>query len=1306
MLANQGVESTLMLDQIKSQIQASSVNLAQNRDFPIILAHVAAAIVGQHPLDAVLLRLLDRRQISVALDPTELADMMGGADKAGTLIEQVRSQLALTQDDASYVSVQSLADAEKEWIAQVLAVKAASLGQDVEMRLHISEEERLKISLEQNHHLGSYLAKSEIHRVMSYDLLHRPGRSVAEYDPGKKQLIIDAGLAARAPEYKPSDPDSQKFQALINEILRRALALRAGHITRASLIHSNYYNYFRQNSQELELFKAAVKKFGLDVGPVYLEDLERYASTTYPAELVIADGERQYDKIPARKWQRLEGFLKTASQPSSISYELVDRKGQSIAVYDVKQSKLFIDKGLAAVIPGTSKAQKHTQRAFQVFINDIFAHAALYAKNYEAKQVTDRWPVWRARAESYKTNPEHFLLLMDVLTSGRYQVMGNQFQGFGLKPVQMETTEEHYLRILRMANSLREFKKTEPHHPYFHRFAELQAQLPFAMPIVTDWAISVDEVEQIKGIFTKSAAQVKAINDQLVQQGKRLNVSVVVPIYREGIRLRPESPENPLGEDSLRAKIRHLDELFGKTQVDWELIYVSRNATDEHESGRVVLELLSQPDLRPYAHKVRLIDIPDSDPTLGKGSQVTLGMKTAITPGEGRGPADVVVYTDADAAIDLRQLGLVLGPIVLDGEGRLRLDPSGNLASNIIAGGSRFQNPKERIFFSAERFEDLAVPAGVDPLSDAEPDQVKIVTRKYVAEPFLYGPLTHIGIRDTQVGLRAFPRNILEPILPLPEAQDNKRFSFDTELLRRAQDVGGQFYEHPILWSDSPTFSTLQTGLGRWENFQDWIEQYRRLNRVHTLSEQDLQKIQEITIEAIAEAMQGRNTLPQVEKLREFVTRNEFADKYLSYPATLKVKRDESTVQKIAARESNLKKYLTSYENRYRLEMMEDRPVAVYDPHRRTILLDEALALMAPNFESGDAHSDSFQAFVHDIFRHMTGEANKFTRTQDLEYLQKQPGEVKKILEVITTPHPTIQVVGEEYSADLWHVMESQQTGASLGQRVEKPKAAVEQEAMPPSVQTDLAQRETARQIARALDVMKAGEAAQRLKRGIGSTGFRSIDNILFKSALPNGKSFVVIDGLSGIIDIDKSRLTDESYVKRLAARLASTIEGAAGQSVVLTHIDETMAKTIKDQLPVGYASRVLMTSESTLAVAEALANRYKPEQANIVVLYASTVIAPQAVATLGEHVYEVVYDRSDAMFVTSAAVKGFALTASSKLALYGAEAAKVLRQEQDLNIGVPESRVIQFNRSTLAAFVEQVLEAEREADALRQKAA
>ncbi|MDD5225913.1 MAG: ElyC/SanA/YdcF family protein [Candidatus Omnitrophica bacterium] len=715
--------------------------------------------------------------------------------------------------------------------------------------------------------------------------------------------------------------------------------------------------------------------------------------------LDIHTGEREM--IPEVRRRALEGYLAKASEKSDIPFKLMERRDFSVSVYDGKN--LLIDSGLAArtPVPGDSP---EAVRAFEVFIEDLFEQAKLYSQGF------DRWQVWDARADSFKDRIEDFLLLSDLLSSGQYGVLTGNGANIGLSAVQADSPSYHYLRTLRLHNSLRELWETQPTHPYLRRFRSNGHRFPFEAPFQTNWLVTIDEAHKIFEMFRNSETSVNEMDSLLKAAGYRLKVSFVIGIYHEKARLMPYDRHlNPTGEDALRVKIKQLEEIYRDKNIDWEILYVSRDAADIDRSGAVVQELLSSPDLKDYAgKKVRVLDLPDDGLPVhdGKGSQVRFGMQEAIRS------ADVVAVTDNDQAVDMRLLaGRYVRDVVVDEKGALRMDAAGKLDSKVVVNGSRYANPEQKSqLYTAVGFEDFALPVGIDPLF-GEADAVKVATRKWVTEPFFFVDLRSAGLSDTQVGAKVFPAELLGEVLP--QARE-ERFSYETELFTLLERKGATFIEKPILWTDSPENSNLNTPLGRWLNFIDWINQYKALNpQERVLSDAHLELLENIARSAVEISRAGGSTLNYVDSMEKLVA-TDFSESYLAYPAQLIAERDPS---QIAKAEINFEKYLKDIGKPYVLVPREGRALARYNPESKRHEIDEVLALIAPEYNSEELSSKQFKLFVEELFRVVTPEAAYYNLSDTSRHFSAEPRRAAQLVQFFERHADQISITKPEYLA-------------------------------------------------------------------------------------------------------------------------------------------------------------------------------------------------------------------------------------------------------------------------------------------------
>lgn len=150
-------------------------------------------------------------------------------------------------------------------------------------------------------------------------------------------------------------------------------------------------------------------------------------------------------------------------------------------------------------------------------------------------------------------------------------------------------------------------------------------------------------------------------------EGEPIRIAVVYAMWGEQNRLRPKSPENPAGEDSLATKLEQLEWATKGTRIDWHLYAVDDGCP--HGSGRLAQEIADQ---HPLRDRVSVLNLEQALPAESgplqklksvddsrKAGAVILGCIAAL---ESR--ADAVIYTDADNSVPLGQIGLLLRPFV------------------------------------------------------------------------------------------------------------------------------------------------------------------------------------------------------------------------------------------------------------------------------------------------------------------------------------------------------------------------------------------------------------------------------------------------------------------------------------------------------------------------------------------------------------------------------------------------------------------------------------------------------------------
>ena len=366
----------------------------------------------------------------------------------------------------------------------------------------------------------------------------------------------------------------------------------------------------------------------------------------YPAKLNISKETR--DNVTGQLRERLKASIesndiyKILRKIRNIKYDLEDRRDKYIVEYSLGGDSIAIKIDDALAIGMSQVNSKELTNAFQLLIHDILAHAVLYT------QGKDKWEVYAERAEYYKEHPEEFLILTDVLTSGKYKIIEGA-DNFKFKAPEGDMV--NYLTILRINASLREFKEKigkdttgqlySAGRKYFERFNEWQKgskEWPsqFQLPIETNWLVTGDEVLKARRYFLQSAENLRVADEILKKNKVRIKVAVIVGMHKEKSRLTPPDEHNPFNEDSVRKKISQLDECFSNTNIDWELIFVSHSNSPD-KSGKVVEDLLlnGHKKYSSYYKEGKVRSLSMTGPGVGKGGKVLYGAQYALRDREG-----------------------------------------------------------------------------------------------------------------------------------------------------------------------------------------------------------------------------------------------------------------------------------------------------------------------------------------------------------------------------------------------------------------------------------------------------------------------------------------------------------------------------------------------------------------------------------------------------------------------------------------------------------------------------------------------
>ena len=189
-------------------------------------------------------------------------------------------------------------------------------------------------------------------------------------------------------------------------------------------------------------------------------------------------------------------------------------------------------------------------------------------------------------------------------------------------------------------------------------------------------------------------------------------------------------------QKTIATDIKNVDEVMSKSRFDYEIIVVVDGFVDKtYENAKKV----KNPNLKIYGYKENK----------GKGYAVRYGMA--------RSKGDYIVFIDS--GLDIYPSGIYL-----------LLEHMEWYNADIIVGSKR--HPVSKINYPPIR---------------------KIYSKVY---QFLVKILFGLKIRDTQSGLKAYKREVLEKVLPRLVV---KKFAFDIEILAVARYLGfDKIYESPV----------------------------------------------------------------------------------------------------------------------------------------------------------------------------------------------------------------------------------------------------------------------------------------------------------------------------------------------------------------------------------------------------------------------------------------------------------------------------------------------------------------------------
>ena len=279
----------------------------------------------------------------------------------------------------------------------------------------------------------------------------------------------------------------------------------------------------------------------------------------------------------------------------------------------------------------------------------------------------------------------------------------------------------------------------------------------------------------------------RALSRMSVRQiSTSIHISLIIALYNEHNRIFPKRKKNPNGEDFVRRKVRQLTWLFSGTPITFDLLFVDDGCPNQ--SGEKARQIIASEGLA-NAKVLFLVDAIEKQlPVIRgirttdesrKGGSIQYGMWQSLKDHAGRDKAHVVVYTDADMAAPVHQLGLLL---------------TGLNEKNRVAIGSRYD--------AGSICRGPWGPNGaVRGLTDF--DRLMVGLRGLLFSHLF--PQTG-RITDTQCAFKAFGADLLNKIILQTTI---RTFSFDVEFLVLSAATGSSIAVAPIYWHDSTAESNF-----------------------------------------------------------------------------------------------------------------------------------------------------------------------------------------------------------------------------------------------------------------------------------------------------------------------------------------------------------------------------------------------------------------------------------------------------------------------------------------------------------------
>jgi hypothetical protein len=276
------------------------------------------------------------------------------------------------------------------------------------------------------------------------------------------------------------------------------------------------------------------------------------------------------------------------------------------------------------------------------------------------------------------------------------------------------------------------------------------------------------EISQESPLFESLAAFLAISKIKIQKHGKRkLRIAILMNLIHEHNRLRPSSPKNVNGENSLYNKLSQLKWILEDTEIEYQLIYVSGSCPWGSE------KILEDEIDKCNSSNVTLLRIEDSAMNSlfiknQKGGEIIFGIRSILQlPGyPDTGSFDCMLFTDADMTFDLGQLGFLI-----DG------------------------------FYSGE---DVIIGNRMDPRSILEKNMTRagrgVLMYRHLQRKLTPGFFIDMNLSDTQCPWKFLPVSVLKEIAMELDSMD---WSIDTDILSSVLSHGFRIHTIPVTAIDS-----------------------------------------------------------------------------------------------------------------------------------------------------------------------------------------------------------------------------------------------------------------------------------------------------------------------------------------------------------------------------------------------------------------------------------------------------------------------------------------------------------------------